>query len=329
VSDVRLAPPAAPRLGDVRGLTAVRASRCVRDALGAGLRAAVAGVLSRACHLAVEPDGALLVLAAPDVPLAPNGVTVGIAPAATMARAGFRAGQAVRLDPAGSPGPAEPGTEWLVRFDGTPSWEPRPTVRRMAPGVLDDRLQRVRAAVLAGGAGQSLLPLLRPVPQAAEEALSAAMVRLASAPARVLCEAAVAGDTPSVAGAAGRLAGLGPGLTPSGDDLLVGFTAAWTLIGEALGLDGARCRAVSGTLLAGARAGASALGRAWLAHAVRGELAEPMRRFADRLFAEDARELEPAVRGVLAVGASSGTDWAVGFVLGAGAALGGARRASP
>jgi hypothetical protein len=44
-----------------------------------------------------------------------------------------------------------------------------------------------------------------------------------------------------------------------------------------------------------------------------------MTRFAAALFAAEARDLGPAVRAMLAVGASSGTDWTVGFLLGAAA----------
>jgi hypothetical protein len=124
-----------------------------------------------------------------------------------------------------------------------------------------------------------------------------------------------------VARAAAGLAGLGPGLTPSGDDVLAGFAAAWRLLAEALGRDGAARRGVTAAIGAGARAGGSPLGRAWLAHAIRGELPEPMTRFAHALFDADARDLAAAVRAVLAVGASSGTDWTVGFLLGGGAAM--------
>jgi len=45
-----------------------------------------------------------------------------------------------------------------------------------------------------------------------------------------------------------------------------------------------------------------------------------MTRFVGALFAAEPRDLVPAARGMLAVGASSGTDWTVGFLLGAGAA---------
>jgi hypothetical protein len=124
-----------------------------------------------------------------------------------------------------------------------------------------------------------------------------------------------------VAGAARGLAGLGPGLTPSGDDLLAGFAAAWTLVGQSLGLDGAARARVTAALVGGAEHGASPLGLAWLRHACRGELLEPMTRFVDILLAAETRDLVPAARDALAVGSSSGTDWMAGFLLGASAVL--------
>src|SRR5207244_8060604 len=66
---------------------------------------------------------------------------------------------------------------------------------------------------------------------------------------------------------------LGPGLTPSGDDYLAGFAAAWALVSEALGLDSGHVRRVLEALRAGADPGASGLGRAWISHATRGEVA--------------------------------------------------------
>jgi hypothetical protein len=132
-----------------------------------------------------------------------------------------------------------------------------------------------------------------------------------------------------VARAARGLAGLGPGLTPSGDDLLAGFAAAWILVGEALGQDGAAHQRVADALFSGGESEASPLGRVWLAHACRGELLEPMTRFAGALLAADAPPLGAVARGALAVGSSSGTDWMVGFLLGASATIAGTRRGQP
>jgi hypothetical protein len=143
---------------------------------------------------------------------------------------------------------------------------------------------------------------------------------------RLLSDAAARRDAASAARAARGLAGLGPGLTPSGDDLLAGFAAAWILVGDALGLDRAARGRVADGLVGGARHGASALGLAWLGHAVRGEVLEPMTRFVTTLLAAHPQDLGAVVRGALAVGSSSGTDWMVGFLLGGAATLGGATR---
>ena len=287
----------------------------MRERVGAGSRAAVVGIQRQACHLGLDGDP-LVILSAPGVPLAPNGVAVGVAPDLTMPDAGFRVGQMVVLSDE-DPGVCD--ADWLVVLTDALTWEPRPDIRRLTPGKLDDRLWAARAVAIADGAGGSLLPLLWTTDGGAVARLDVA--RVASGPARRLCEAAARGDAPGVAAAASRLAGLGPGLTPSGDDLLSGFAAAWTLVGESQGLDGPARSEVSYALVRGARRGASPLGRVWLEYANRGELPEPVTRVVDALFAADPRDLGPAVRTLLTVGASSGTDWAVGLLLGARAAL--------
>jgi hypothetical protein len=262
----------------------------VRDRLAKGGRGVVAGVHSRACHLRLD-SGHLVVVVPAAVPLSPNGVAVDLAPGA------WRPGHAVLL-----------GRDALA---GAEVWEPRPRVGRLAAPELAKRLRAARTVVLGEGTTPSLLPLL----------WESADAWGAAGPARRMGAAAMGRDAASVARAARALAGLGPGLTPSGDDLLAGFAAAWTLFAAALGRDGAARRRVAAAVESGARAGASPLGRAWLGHAVRGELPEPMTRFAGALLDAEPRGLAPAVRGVLAVGASSGTDWTVGFLLGGGAAL--------
>jgi hypothetical protein len=284
----------------------------------------VLGVQRRACHLAVD-DGPLLILSMPDVPLAPNAFAVDLGPYATPAAAGFSVGQSVSLGVGARPGgPAD----WWVAFGTGATWEPRPRVPRPAPSNLVDRLRITRAMVVAEGARDSLLPLLW-MAESNRAGSPAGMLRGAASAARLLVAAAIRRDAPSMACAAGSLAGLGPGLTPSGDDLLAGFAAAWALLGASLALDTAAKSLVTTALVAGAARGASPLGRAWLDHAGRGELLEPMTRFVAVLVAEASLDLSPAVRGALAVGSSSGTDWMVGFLLGSGAVLEAARLDRP
>jgi hypothetical protein len=299
-------------------------SRAVRDRVRIGDRGVVLAVQRRACHVAVE-GGPLLILSRPGVPLAPNALTVDVGPIVTLEDGAFRVGQAIAL---GASAPFDRDVDWVVTFGMAATWEPRPSIHRVAPRELVDRLRPARATVVADGAGESLLPLL----WASEFGLGGpgpGLVRTAGISARLLSAAAARRDEGSVVRAARGLAGVGPGLTPSGDDLLAGFAAAWILVGESLGHDGAAHQRVADAVLAGGESGASPLGRVWLRHACRGELLEPMTRFVAALLAAESRDLGPVVRDALAVGSSSGTDWMVGFHLGAVATLEAARRERP
>jgi uncharacterized protein DUF2877 len=282
----------------------------VRERIDAGERAVVRAVQRRACHLAV-PDGPLLLLCRPDVPLAPNAFAVDVEPDVALEDRGFRVGQVVSF---GGSMPAGHEADWLITLQTATLWEPRPGVAPITCRDLADRVRVTRAVVVAEGAGGSMLPLLWAFERGAS-GLGSGIAGLAAGAARRLYDAAARGDAAAVARAAAGLAGLGPGLTPSGDDVLAGSVAAWTLVGVALAMDPEARARVTDAALAGAARGASPLGRIWLEHACRGELLEPMTRFVANLLAPSARGLDAAVRGALAIGSSSGTDWMVGFLL--------------
>jgi uncharacterized protein DUF2877 len=269
----------------------------------------VRAVQRRACHLALA-GGPVLLLCRPDVPLAPNAFAVDVEPHVELGDQGFRVGHVVSL---GGSAPSGHDADWLIALETAALWEPRPGIWPITPRDLTDRVRVTRATVVAEGAGESLLSLLW-VLERGTHGLGSGTAETAGRAARLLCDAAIRGDAAAVARAARGLAGLGPGLTPSGDDLLAGFVAAWTLAGNALGMDHSARARVTGAVLAGAARGASPLGRIWLEHACRGELLEPMTRFVTNLLAPDACGLDAAVRGALAVGSSSGTDWMVGFL---------------
>jgi hypothetical protein len=113
-----------------------------------------------------------------------------------------------------------------------------------------------------------------------------------------------------------RLIGCGSGLTPSGDDLVVGFLAGlWSTAGD----DPARRRFLRG-LGASVTAAASATGdisRAYLFHASHGRFAEPLALLA-ALIGEGAAgaEIERATPAALRVGHTSGAAGVAGLLLG-------------
>jgi Protein of unknown function (DUF2877) len=110
------------------------------------------------------------------------------------------------------------------------------------------------------------------------------------------------------AGAVAGLVGQGPGLTPSGDDLLAGF-----LVGaHAFGLE---VRSVREAVIRLAPAATTTLSAALLWHAVRGECIQEVAAFAAALTGRG--EPGPAVERLLAVGHTSGGALARGVLLAA------------
>jgi hypothetical protein len=113
-----------------------------------------------------------------------------------------------------------------------------------------------------------------------------------------------------------RLIGRGPGLTPAGDDVVVGFLGAlWSAIGS----DPARgvfVRALGSTVERAAVATGD-ISRACLGHALVGSLAEPLAELR-RQIGEGAcaPAIESAMAKALRVGHTSGEDGALGLLLG-------------
>jgi len=127
-----------------------------------------------------------------------------------------------------------------------------------------------------------------------------------------LGRAAAAADLPGVRDAAMGLVGLGPGLTPSGDDVLAGF-----LLGlRALDRVSSRAGHLAQACRAGAHGGrtrTTALAATLVRHAAAGEPADVAADLIDAL-AERTPVDEP-LRALLASGHTSGRDLAEGLLL--------------
>jgi len=106
------------------------------------------------------------------------------------------------------------------------------------------------------------------------------------------------------AGAVASLAGLGPGLTPSGDDVLAGYAAWCHGSGVPVRLAAERC---------------SPIGRAYLRCAERGELPQVAERVLQAIRAGDADGARRRARALRHWGASSGTAILWGAAAGASA----------
>jgi hypothetical protein len=104
-------------------------------------------------------------------------------------------------------------------------------------------------------------------------------------------------------GTVGGLPGLGPGLTPAGDDVLAGYAAWWHADGAPVAISSERC---------------SPLGRAYLRCAERGELPAAASRALQAIRAGDARLAAQRARALRGWGATSGSAILWGMAAAAG-----------
>jgi hypothetical protein len=116
-----------------------------------------------------------------------------------------------------------------------------------------------------------------------------------------------------VAEGAHRLAGLGPGLTPAGDDFLVGLLAGIYLCESQWSL-GLTVDQIADCIRQAAVGRTNHLSAAWLHHATRSEFGEPWHTLAQALQNGQRAAIDQAVQRILATGATSGHAAMVGFV---------------
>lgn len=109
-------------------------------------------------------------------------------------------------------------------------------------------------------------------------------------------------DRRGVQEALARLIGLGPGLTPAGDDVVLGMLAGlWTW-----GSDGLPANQVGQLAVTIARRQTNRLSLEWLRWAAAGAFAEPWHHLTEGLRREDEARVRQALQRILNTGASSG-----------------------
>jgi hypothetical protein len=118
------------------------------------------------------------------------------------------------------------------------------------------------------------------------------------------------GDKHEVSLASGALAGLGPGLTPSGDDFLIG-----AMYGLWSSLPTAEAKALSRAICAASVGRTNRISAAWLAAAAEGQAIEAWHDLVDALRTVDEDLVPRACRQLINLGHTSGADALAGFVM--------------
>ena len=275
-------------------LTARSISRPIHSALRQEPFAArVLATFDHACDL-VTPDGNVIAVVAPRVGDGPLNIVVDGKPGDFPV---LQPGTAARLQEAN----LQIGDIQVI-LAGATVWEPGPdwNVLRARRASIERNLHTLSsvgvrlaapASWLAGHAPRVISPYARPMIQAAIEALRAGW----------------RGDFAQLQGGAARLAGLGSGLTPAGDDFLVGVML-WAWLAHPT--PHSFCRAI----VEAAAPRTTTLSAAFLRAASRGECDAAWHQLLAVLGTVTDDELAPAIQGVLAHGATSGADTLAGFL---------------
>ena len=283
-----------------------------------GFSGRVHSVFQHACNL-ILADGALIALLAREVGDIPQGIRLETRPGFTFAEARLQAGQEV-VCRAG-----------VLRVEGTPLqidlraariW--RSDLAAIQVDMADPWTQAAweiaRQELLARHPPEGLAPLaaslLSPAPDIGAPGHAAPLSRRAYPAMRALVRATRGLELVTAAPAVGSLLGLGPGLTPAGDDFLVGFIAGlWSTTGQE-----ARRRAfVSGlgALLADGAQRTTDISASYLGHAAEGRVSDALLSLVRALGHEcEPETVQQATRNALQVGSSSGADGVLGLLLG-------------
>ncbi|MCW5878010.1 MAG: DUF2877 domain-containing protein [Anaerolineales bacterium] len=197
--------------------------------------------------------------------------------------------------------------DWLVDAEDAKLWQPTPdwtSIRSLsdldwASQALAELLRQHATAesfahLVVNPLGRSALP--GRIQQAAEQRIP------------LLFAAVRDGDNGQAAQAAKGLAGLGPGLTPAGDDLLLGaLFACWAR------LPSENARLLSQAIVSAAAPRTHQLSAAWLSAGAAGEAPAVWHELFEAIAKEDAVSLGEMAMRILPTGHSSGADALAGF----------------
>ncbi|HEU5198465.1 MAG TPA: DUF2877 domain-containing protein [Ktedonobacterales bacterium] len=277
-------------------------------------RGSIHSVFPRAANLLL--GGRLLTLHARETPCAPNGLVLALR-ANQKPLAGLQPGMVCLVERGVITIPAA-----NLRLDPQQSqpWNPRP---QLASGVCPPKRVQENLGLLetylsahASTDGLAGLACLQPEASPEKARASSRLLTTARLATQNLLDGIAQQRMSLARQGVSALIGLGPGLTPSGDDVLTGLIAATLVLGEALEQPVMFYQRLSAEALALAYSRTNKISSTWIEYAGRGEVAEHLGRLFEALTQHDRSLIEQAAQEVLSSGATSGGDLLAGIILG-------------
>ena len=272
------------------------------------------GVFSKAIYLAV--GDALITIASPDAGNVPYGMLVSGEKAGTLARLQPEMAAVVR------PGRITfPDVRLAVDFSRANRWSAELTVPAGAGWIPPTNLAKLRSALRRGRSGAEGLA-----------SIGDHLLRLPDTrgPGRLnlCCRTAVPvlfratdlwkrGHLAEWPSEMQKLLGLGPGLTPSGDDFMIGTLGVLWLASTVDRRDSAAFRKLAGDMGRWDHDATTPFGAFFVRQASLGRFPEGLQDLLVSLVSEDAQAPPRAARQLFGLGATSGRDMAAGVAFGA------------
>ncbi len=280
--------------------TAVSIAPPARAWLETTRRARILHVFDRACNL-INEDGKILSLVTPEVGEGPFSILVDIKDSVFT-----------NLVTAETPvSITENGLELdrvIIHTHTADIWNPRPRWENLH-GHLDvvaEMLPLLQSYMQTHAPPESLAALLNDPPPITQPSFSSRFLETARRHAQTLCMGIANGDLEACRAGARGLAGLGGGLTPAGDDYLLGAIFASWIVND--------MPSIAAAIAETAAPLTTPLSAAWLRAAARGEASAPWHSLVESLDTEDQKTLLQSARRILASGHTSGADALAGFV---------------
>ncbi|HXZ03277.1 MAG TPA: DUF2877 domain-containing protein [Ktedonobacteraceae bacterium] len=212
-----------------------------------------------------------------------------------------------------------PTCDFSLFLSNAPVWEPRPDVSAYKwNNETVAKHTRLLTQFLAKKQLQDGLAPLVEVLFHKQSLQETPLLHMAMPKLRLLAQASWRQNIAGIEEATRGLAGLGPGLTPSGDDVLCGFAAIMKLLSPQLSSDSQSRKHIASIIATVAKPRTTNVSAVLLEHASRGEVAEQFGSLllTLRLPAEECKTVLKAADRAQAFGASSGGDTLLGMLLG-------------